>query len=106
MPDKRSCEVAIKSWAVTVASNFCQQGRLAPEECSRRVIVFAGTSCCSLTYYSRRLHLHMWAHIDEPVGENSPQDADIEIVKFEGFAHDAIFESGIYGKRGEFCCRL
>ena len=39
MPDERSCDelnVLIKSCAVTFASNFCQQERLASKECSLR----------------------------------------------------------------------
>ena len=46
-----------------------------------------------------------------PVGENSSEDTDIEIVNYEGLAHNVSFEPRILMGKGEreveeFCCRL
>ena len=36
-----------------------------------------------------------------PVGENSSEGVDIEIVNYEGFAHNVIFEPGFLIGKGE-----
>ena len=74
MPDERSCDelnVLIKSCAVTFASNFCQQERLASEECSvpaarRDGLCHVGTG--EGKDHTRRLH----AYSRQSLGARSP----------------------------------